>query len=160
MVGEEAEIVGRLRNNSYWLIKNPDAAGECWITGAYATPTGPFDQVPVKTAPPWPGVPATNPNFPYSLGKITLSSAQAVEGDSLTVSVTDFPPNSSIDFRIGEISKAPVLIYDGTVAANGTASKTFTVPADADKGETWVVFVLTTDLANGTQASLPFYIYN
>ena len=161
LVGEEAEIVGRLVNNSYWLIKNPDAAGDCWITGAYATAVGPYDQVPVRTAPPLPGgIPYTNPNFPYSLGKITLSSAQAVEGDSLTVKVVDFPANSSIDIRVGEINKAATLVFDGKVAANGTASHTFTVPAEADKGETWVVVVLTTDLANGTQASLPFYITN
>ena len=160
LVDEEAEIVGRLRNNSYWLIKNPDATGECWITGAYATPVGPYTQVPVKTAPPWPGVPVTNPNYPYGLGKITLSSAQAVKGDSLTVKVIDFPANSSIDIRVGEINKDATLVFDGKVAANGTASHTFTVPNEADKGETWVVLVLTTDLANGTQASLPFYIAN
>jgi len=160
MVGEEAEIVGRLSNNSYWLIKNPDAAGECWITGLYATPVGPYAQVPVKTAPPLPGAPVTNPNLPYSLGKITLSKAQAVKGDSMTVKVVSFPANSSIDIRVGEINKTATLVFDGKVAADGTASHTFTVPAEADKGETWVVLVLTTDLANGTQASLPFYITN
>ncbi|MBI9046356.1 MAG: hypothetical protein JEZ06_17820, partial [Anaerolineaceae bacterium] len=37
MEGEEAEVVGKAKNEQFWVIKNPDAAGECWIWGQYAT---------------------------------------------------------------------------------------------------------------------------
>ncbi len=62
MVGEQAEMVGRLNNNTYWVIKNLDAPGTCWITAQYATPEGPYNLLPVMTPPPTPS-PTPYPDF-------------------------------------------------------------------------------------------------
>ena len=49
MVGEQAEVVGQTTNGGYWIIKNPDQAGECWLWGYYATVTGPTSGLPFET---------------------------------------------------------------------------------------------------------------
>lgn len=53
-IGEESEIIARDPGDNYWFINNPDAEGECWIWGRYATPEGPTDGFPVYTPPPKP----------------------------------------------------------------------------------------------------------
>ena len=53
-VGESAEVVGKKTSYNYWVIKNPDADGECWLWGEYATITGDtsnLQEYPVPTAP-------------------------------------------------------------------------------------------------------------
>ena len=39
-VGENAEVVGKNTSYNYWVIKNPDANGNCWLWGEYATVIG------------------------------------------------------------------------------------------------------------------------
>ncbi len=58
-VGEEAEIVARFDEGDYWVIKNPDQPGQCWLWGYYATVTGDVDSLPVYTRPPTPTVTPT-----------------------------------------------------------------------------------------------------
>jgi len=53
-VGENAEVIGKYTPNNYWIIKNPDAAGSCWLWGYYATVEGDTSELPevaVPTAP-------------------------------------------------------------------------------------------------------------
>ena len=40
LANESAEIVGRNTATNYWIIKNPDEAGFCWLWGEYATVSG------------------------------------------------------------------------------------------------------------------------
>ena len=40
LVGEKAVVVGKHTNTNYWIIKNPDRSGNCWLWGSYATVTG------------------------------------------------------------------------------------------------------------------------
>jgi hypothetical protein len=54
LVGEEAEVVGESMDGQYWIIKNPDIAGECWLWANYATVTGPTAGLPKYTPPPTP----------------------------------------------------------------------------------------------------------
>jgi len=54
MVGEQAEVVGQTADGGYWVIKNPDRSGECWLWGYYATVTGPTEGLLVYTPPPTP----------------------------------------------------------------------------------------------------------
>jgi len=54
LVGETAEVVGASMDGEYWIIKNPDRAGECWLWGRYATVTGPTEALPKYTPPPTP----------------------------------------------------------------------------------------------------------
>jgi hypothetical protein len=51
---QESEIIARDPTGTFWYITNPDASGNCWIGGRYATPEGPTDSLPVYTPPPTP----------------------------------------------------------------------------------------------------------
>jgi hypothetical protein len=54
LVGETAEVVGRHANRDYWVIRNPDRDGICWLWGSYATVSGNPDALPIYTPPPSP----------------------------------------------------------------------------------------------------------
>ncbi len=55
IVGEEALVTGKLANESFWYIENPDAPPPyCWIWGMYASVTGDKSGIPVLTPPPTP----------------------------------------------------------------------------------------------------------
>lgn len=54
MVGVQAEVVGTFPDWNYWIIKNPDKAGECWLWGEYATVVGETATLPRYTPPPTP----------------------------------------------------------------------------------------------------------
>jgi len=54
LVGETAEVVGKSSEGDYWIIKNPDAAGNCWLWGYYASVTGPTVALTIFTPPPTP----------------------------------------------------------------------------------------------------------
>jgi len=80
MVGEQAEVVGKAEYGNYWIIKNPDGSGECWLWSNYATVTGPTDGLTVYTPPPtptpafvWAGtwLVVNNPPFGFTLTVVT-----------------------------------------------------------------------------------------
>ena len=50
-VGQEAEVIARNADSSYWIIRNPNRAGECWLWGFYATVEGPTANLPVWEPP-------------------------------------------------------------------------------------------------------------
>src|ERR671923_1453964 len=53
LVGEVAEVVGRLPTRNYWIIRNPDRPNEtCWLWGEYANVTGNTGVLPIFTPPP------------------------------------------------------------------------------------------------------------
>lgn len=54
LVGEEAEVVGKSSDGQYWVVKNPDKAGECWLWANYASVTGPTTGLAEYTPPPTP----------------------------------------------------------------------------------------------------------
>jgi hypothetical protein len=61
--GEEAEVAGVDTSGDYWYIRRPDKLTEfCWLWGRYATPTGPYDSVPVFTQ-----VPTATPGFEFEI---------------------------------------------------------------------------------------------
>jgi hypothetical protein len=60
LVGQEAEVVARNADGSYWVIPNPGGAGTCWLWGFYATVEGPTASLPVWDAPPTPTPLPTN----------------------------------------------------------------------------------------------------
>lgn len=67
LVGEVAEVVGRLPTRNYWIIRNPDRPNEtCWLWGEYASVTGNTGVLPIFTPPPSPTptfTPTPNPSF-------------------------------------------------------------------------------------------------
>lgn len=61
--GEEAEAVGVDPSGRYWYIRRPDKFTEfCWLWAEYATPTGPFESLPVFTP-----IPTSTPGFQFDL---------------------------------------------------------------------------------------------
>lgn len=64
LVDEVAEVIGLHATRDYWIIRNPDRAGEtCWLWGEYATLTGNTNILPVFTPPP---TPTPSPDFAAS----------------------------------------------------------------------------------------------
>ncbi len=51
---EEAEVVGKFPPANYWIIKNPDHAGRCWLWGQHAQVFGDTSDLPVIKPPPTP----------------------------------------------------------------------------------------------------------
>lgn len=79
LVGEQAEVVGRFGDGKYWIIKNPDRLGECWLWGEYATVSGSTLQLPEYTQPPTP-TPTSTPT--------STSTATVTPTPTLTVTAT------------------------------------------------------------------------
>ena len=53
--GEESEAVGIDTSGDYWYIRRPDNQSQlCWLWGKYATPSGPWESLPVYTPQPTP----------------------------------------------------------------------------------------------------------
>jgi LysM repeat protein len=95
------------------------------------------------------------PSSPTRYARISLSTTRAGAGDNVTVSVSGFPAKANIDFRIGRKGKSYSVAYDGKTGSNGTASKTITIPSNANEGQDWVVRVLTTELVDGVDVYSP-----
>ncbi|MBI5943001.1 MAG: hypothetical protein HY864_01420 [Chloroflexi bacterium] len=59
LIGKTAEVVGKNTATGYWIIKNPERAGNCWLWGNYATVSGdtsmlqefPIPATPTPSAP-------------------------------------------------------------------------------------------------------------
>lgn len=91
--------------------------------------------------------------------RVSVSTCWAKAGDSVTVSVSGFPANTDIDYRIGEEGSNSNKVYDGKTDSHGYTSQTVSIPSSAKKGESWVVHVLTTEGNNAVQAySSPIHI--
>lgn len=61
--GEEAEIVGVDTSGDYWYIRRPDQPSDfCWLWAKYATPTGPYQSLPVYTQ-----IPTATPGFEFEI---------------------------------------------------------------------------------------------
>jgi hypothetical protein len=55
MVGETTEVIGRVSDNEYYYVRNPDVPGGfCWLWANYASTTGNVTVLPVFTPPPTP----------------------------------------------------------------------------------------------------------
>lgn len=66
--GDEAEAVGVDNTGEYWYIRRPDQPNSyCWLWGKYATPSGPYQSLPVYTQ-----VPTPTPGFDYKATYISL----------------------------------------------------------------------------------------
>ncbi len=65
--GDQAEAVGVDTSGEYWYIRRPDQPSTfCWLWGKYATPSGPYQSLPVYTP-----VPTPTPGFDF---KVTYHS--------------------------------------------------------------------------------------
>lgn len=61
--GEEADAVGVDTSGNYWYIRRPDQPSSfCWLWAEYATPTGPYQSLPVYTP-----IPTATPGFEFGI---------------------------------------------------------------------------------------------
>lgn len=109
LTGEQAQVVGQSMDGQYWIIKNPDRAGECWLWGNYATVKGPTDALPKYTPPPtptpafnWEGAWTTYNVDPGGMWSLTYSMTISVNGKNFT-GVVDLGGGDVIDMS-GTIS--------------------------------------------------------
>ena len=139
-------------------IPGDAAIGEYWVVQVITTSIK--DAVSVVSHTIYIGV--TNSYTTYTgYARVSLSKTQAVIGSLVTVTVSGFPANSEIDYRVGKQGETYSVVYDGTIDANGSASQTITIPSSAVAGEYWVVKVITTSLRNGVAVtSHSIYITN
>jgi len=94
-------------------------------------------------------------NQPFRSAQVILSKTRAEAGDEITVHVRGFPANANIDFRVGKQGESYTTAYDGKTGSNGEANMAITIPSEADKGEHWVVRVMTTELVVGPDVTSP-----
>ncbi len=112
LVGEEATIVGRSADDDYWIIENPDAPGECWIWGFYATVENPTDQLPVYTPPPTP-----TPVMDWSGTWITSHGVPSMMHENFTVILNQDGDTVTGSFDIGG---GNMVTLQGTLSADGS----------------------------------------
>ncbi len=122
MEGEDAEIVARSEDGQYWVIKNPDASGECWLWGYYATAVGPTDSLPIYLPPPTP-----TPAFDWSgswTSSVVLAGDPPGAGVIMSVNVNGKDFTASMDIGCGTVISLIGTIRDDYLAVSGTWSDT------------------------------------
>ena len=73
MSNETAEVVGKNTPSDYWIIKNPDRNGNCWLWGYYATVAGNTANLQEYAVPPTPTpVPTATPTGPNGPQNLTI----------------------------------------------------------------------------------------
>ena len=65
LINQSAEVVGKNTITGYWIIKNPERGGNCWLWGKYATVTGDTSKLQEFSIPPTPT--PTAPEAPKGL---------------------------------------------------------------------------------------------
>ncbi len=85
MTNETAEVVGKNTFNNYWIIKNPDSNGNCWLWGYYATIVGNTADLQEYAVPPTP-----TPSIPVAPSNLAVTK-------NITIST---PPTCSVDLTL------------------------------------------------------------
>lgn len=117
LVNEEAEVVGKSPDGEYWIIKNPDRAGECWLWGYYATVKGPTDALPVITPPPTP-----TPEFSWagSWTAYTNLFSGVMQTYNMTVSVNGKTFSGVVDLSGWDDATLTGTLSDDFLSVSGT----------------------------------------
>jgi hypothetical protein len=121
--GDEAEAVGIDTSGEYWYIRRPDQPNSfCWLWGKYATPSGPYQSLPVYTP-----VPTPTPGMQFSLSYQSLETCAGQWGlvyqvvntgvftlESWKTTATDHTGGSNPqDFQLDQFSD-----YNGCIGIN------------------------------------------
>jgi hypothetical protein len=138
LVGETAQVFAGDPTGKYWYIANPDGPGEyCWVTGEFATLSGPTGSLPIFTPAPTPLPTFTEtpaPSFETSYEglvscpsewwlEIKLKNVGSVTFDSIKIVVKDIATDESAT----DISNSFVDNYD----CSASNSKSELVPDKA-----------------------------
>ena len=139
LVGETAQVIGRTAGGQYWIVQNPDRAGECWLWDTYATVTGPTDSLPIYTPPPTP-----TPQFTWEGTWDTVHGPPAGMVAIIPMTVTVEGRNLSATIPIpGDPVLVSGTISDDWLSVSGTWS-------DGTHSGTFKFFALGSDQFNGS----------
>lgn len=130
LVGETAEVVGASMDGQYWIIKNPDRAGECWLWGRYATVTGPTAALPKYTPPPTPTPTVTatptltpTPEYNWSGNWTTSFGIPSMMHETIVFALTQTGSSVTGSFTLG----TDIVTLSGSLSADKrTLSGTWT----------------------------------
>jgi len=117
LTGETAEVVGQSMDGLYWIIKNPDLPGECWLWREYATVVGPTEGLAMYTPPPTP-----TPTFFWEGNWTTYSGPEGGPFNTfpLTVTVDEKNFNAVLDRGGGDLVNYTGTIADDYLTISGT----------------------------------------
>jgi hypothetical protein len=99
LTGEQAEVVGKNESLDYWIIKNPDSSGTCWLWGRYATVEGDVSGLPEIESPPTP-TPAT-PKAPTGLSAAPVCKTMLLPAPHLDMTHVDLTWTDKADNEDG-----------------------------------------------------------
>ena len=125
---EQTAVVGRLADNSYSLVENPDAAGTCWLWMSHAfMVSGDLNSVPVVEPPPPPApTPTPTPEVSYdgqwlvSMGGGETSMDFSQNNNLVTVSFPFFAETISLTGALEPDGKTVYGTWSATDGSNGT----------------------------------------
>ncbi|MDY6873758.1 MAG: hypothetical protein SVR81_07315 [Chloroflexota bacterium] len=118
LVGEEAEVVGASTDGQYWIIRNPDQNGECWLWGNYASVTGETADLPRYTPPPTP-----TPAFVWEGNWTTYTvdtSDNLIETYPMSISVIGQDFTAIVDMGGGDSATATGTISGDHLSVTGS----------------------------------------
>ncbi len=123
LIGEKAEVVGKYQGGAYWVIKNPDGSGSCWLWGNYATVSGNTAGLPEMTPPP-------TPTFTASpIPTTAVPGAQA----NLVAGIVAFDPVNPICNQAFTVGLDVANLGTQPTASSGTVSLIDTRVADSSQ---------------------------
>ena len=143
--GVTVEMVGKDTADSYWLVKDPGSAEDCWVQAQNGTPSGGFDTLPEVTpqavsqgAPARPG--SIIYNFSCDNSSLTTSLSRADSADNengyhvfrLGNQIADLPANSTsysdtVNYTLGTQMTYSIEAYNDA-GVSEQRSITFTCP--------------------------------
>jgi hypothetical protein len=142
VVGEQAEVVGKGEWGNYWIIKNPDGAGECWLWSNYATVTGPTDGLTVYSPPPTP-----TPAFVWAgTWVVSIGSAEGGMYHEYVMTVT----TDGREFTASVDMGGELISYTGTIS-DDYMSVIGTWMEDPEETGPFKFYALATNQFNGNQ---------
>lgn len=118
LVGEITEVLGRLSNNQFVLVRNPDGGADCWLWMQYATISGDLNALPVMTPPPTPTPTFTPTPILWFHGPWTTR----IDGDNAAGSVAQTGTSISGSFDLGGSPFTIVGTVDGPELKHATGT--------------------------------------
>ncbi len=113
--GQTAEVVGKDKTGSYWVVKNPEGEGTCWIWGAYATASGPLNLIRAQNAPPTrtlTRVPTSTSQLYASIYYYKMTTCDG--SDALVIRIYNYSRRPFISWR-AQIFETPVKTFQADV---------------------------------------------
>jgi len=147
VIGQIAEVVGKNTATGYWIIKNPDGSGNCWLYPQYATISGNTASLTEYSIPatPTPSLPAHVKNLNASISceldaedvlikrvKVVLSWTDVANNEdgyriyrdgtlliALAANSTEYTDNTTQPSNWGAIDPQPIILTYAVEAYNG-----------------------------------------